>query len=395
MWPFKSKPKDLDPAGFAAMFQARLRAAGERRPVTFDAGAFSLAVGGDIRIFLQNHYDEYRAAPPAEREALMARAVRAFAAPLEIPGDFAAALPGLLPRVRERVFHDFIAIRRQVEPGGFPEIPHRVFGGQFAASLAYDGPDSVAAVGAEALRGWKMGFEDALAAAAANLERRSGGDWERPAPGVLASPWHDDHDAARVLLIDLVRGLGLPGDPVAVIASQNQVLLAGADDAAGLAAMGGLAREALKRPRAMSGAAIRLEGRNWVPFAPAGGVFRELRLHGVARDFHEQGELLKAAFEKKGEDVFVAALMLFQNPKSGELSTLTSWAQDVESLLPEAEGIAFGLMERGKPKGIRAKVGWDVARRVLGAAMKDEGLNPPRFRVSGFPTEAQFREMGA
>lgn len=401
MWPFKRGPQPVTQPEFAALFEAQLRKSGEARSIAFEAETFSLVLGkGELRIFLGNHFDEYRAAKPERRQPCLERAVRAASKPLEIPLKFADALPSLLPRVRERVFHELMALRLRLDPRGVPDIPHRPVGRDFSASVAFDGPDSVAAIMAPQLSGWTKTLDEALVPAIANLERRSGGLWEQPAAGLWSSPWHDDHDAARVLLVDLVRGLEVKGDPVAMIPNQNLLLIAGSADAAALEAMAQLAAKTLALPRPMSGAAMRLRDREWVTFEPGGDepgakALRELRLQTLARDSAEQGELLRAMLASRREDVFVAKLMLIQNKKTGATASLTSWAENVPSLLPESESIVFGQMKGGKPAGIRATVSWEAAQRVLGDAMKPEGLHPERWRVSGFPTEEQFRAMGA
>ncbi|MEK7467083.1 MAG: hypothetical protein AAB074_06675 [Planctomycetota bacterium] len=400
MWPFSRKERPLDRAAFAALFEERLRAAGEQRPIARDMQAFALVVGdGALRIFLGNHLDEYNAAARPAREALLARAVRTAARPLEIPPSFAAALPALLPRLRMRVFHEFLRLRADAGGPAIPEIPFRIVANHFAASLAYDGPDSVAAIAGSKLEEWNVGFEAALAAALANLERRSGGKWEKPMRGVLCSPWHDDHDAARLLLVDLVRGLGLKGDPVAMIPSQNQLLLAGSDDPEGLASMANLAGKSLQKPRAMSGVAIRLSGREWAPFTPAEGSpvawgLRAFALHSLSQEYAEQKELLEARFAARKEDVYVAGLMLIRSKDSDRVSTLTTWTEGVEAFLPEAEAIGFMKVTGVEKAEMRGMVPWARAAAVLGNAMKPEGFYPARFRVCGFPTEGQFEEMG-
>ncbi|KAF0246688.1 MAG: hypothetical protein FD180_507 [Planctomycetota bacterium] len=400
MWPFRRKARSVDPAAFSILFEERLRKAGEQRPVVRDMQEFALVVGdGALRIFLRNHFDEYNAAAESDRDRLLTRAVRAAVTPLEIPPTFAAALPALLPRLRVRVFHEFLRLRSESGGPAIPEIPYRAVAGHFAASLAYDGPDSVAAVSATRLDEWKTGFDEAMAAALANLERRSGEKWERPHRGVLASPWRDDHDASRILLVDLVRGLGLKGDPVAMIPSQNQVLLAGSGDHEGLASMANLAGQSLRKPRAMSGVAIRLAGREWKPFDPGDGsplawALRAFRLHSISQEYAEQKDLLQAHFAARKEEIYVAALMLIRSRDSDRVSSLTTWTEGVETLLPEAEAIGFMQVVGGEKSEMRGMVSWERAAAVLGSGLNPEGMYPARYRVNGFPTEEQFAEMG-
>lgn len=65
---------------------------------------------------------------------------------------------------------------------------------------------------------------------------------------------------SRLLLSNVIRQIEVKGDPVAMIPNRETLIVAGSEDAAGLAAMLLLATEALQQPRLISGVALRLDG---------------------------------------------------------------------------------------------------------------------------------------
>jgi hypothetical protein len=154
-------------------------------------------------------------------------------------------------------------------------------------------------------------FEDALEAACRNLVGISQHEFQNPAPGVWLSPWRDNHDAARLVLGDLIRHHPVKGDPVALVPNRDTLIVTGSDDSAGLASMAALAEKARAHPRPLLSIPLRLEGDRWTPFLPARNhahfpAFKMLWLQSTANDYADQAESLKALYEKTGEDIFVA-----------------------------------------------------------------------------------------
>src|SRR5207244_2299115 len=107
-----------------------------------------------------------------------------------------------------------------------------------------------------------------LAVARKNLEEISRHRFENPFPGVWVSPWRDNHDAARLVLPELLRQHPVVGDLVALVPNRNILILTGTGDVDGLAAAVALAERALEQPRPLSALAVRLEGDLWVPYLP-------------------------------------------------------------------------------------------------------------------------------
>jgi hypothetical protein len=223
-----------------------------------------------------------------------------------------------------------------------------------------------------------------------NLRRLSAGPFPSPAPGVYASPYGDHYDAARLALTDLIRGHEVRGDYVALAPNPNTLLLTGAQDRDGLAAMLSAAREAAAHPHPLCPIPVRLREGRWETFCPDEvypelSGFRTLRLEHLAERYAAQQAALRAAPAPAGGPRFVATLMV-----AGGRS-LAVWTEGAPAWLPRAERVAFVSPSRG----VVAYGDWERVRAVVGDLMTPvEGVYPERWRVDAFPTAAQLDAIG-
>ena len=103
------------------------------------------------------------------------------------------------------------------------------------------------------LSDWGVSFEDALKTACDNLREISHQPFELAAPGVWVSPWRDNHDASRLVLLDLLRENDVRGELVAAVPNRDVLCLTGADNEEGLAHLANIVEQALDKPRPISG----------------------------------------------------------------------------------------------------------------------------------------------
>jgi hypothetical protein len=169
--------------------------------------------------------------------------------------------------------------------------------------------------------------------------------------GVYLSMSHDNYDASRLLLLDMVRKMQVKGDAVAMIPNRDTLIMTGSEDWDGLKAMIGLAKEALQQPRPISGLAVRLRGDEWESWMPDVAhplhqEFRTLRVQSLGQDYAEQKELLDKLHTKKQQDIFVASFSAMEHKDTKELTTYCVWSKNILALLPRTERIAF--MQDGK-----------------------------------------------
>ncbi|MFO0597966.1 MAG: hypothetical protein U0228_21875 [Myxococcaceae bacterium] len=385
-----------------------LRAKGEVRQITPDPVRNRLVVGsgeGPVSfIHLLHARPEWDRAPVGSRHRVLHRRFWS-----SIRGNGAGAelvLGSVLPRIRDRAW--FSAVRRQAElelgadESAIDEVmlPHVTINDELAAHLAYELPSSVTEIGADRIAAWGHTFEALMERAKQNLLKLSALPFEEPSPGIFVSPYHDTLDASRMLLPELYKGLKVKGRPVVIAPTHDIVFCTGEDDEAGLQQLGTWTEEALLEPRAHSAICFVLDKDDkWAPWLPPKGhpayaKLKLLALQTTASAYSRQKEILEALLESNGHEILVATLRAFRSA-SGDVFTACAWQDGLEALLPQTDRIDF-VRPGPENTATGAKV-WsttfDVARRTLGELMQPIGDLPERWRVKGFPTEAQLEQM--
>ena len=384
---------------FAKLIQSRICRAGESGKIVYDPKQFCLFVDGEDghRLFLNNVYAEYCSIPKAEREATLKRIIRTwFAAGKDIPDDFEDARHDLLPVVRSRGYFDSASMLMQIEGNTFNQIPYQPISDDLAVALVYDLPESMRSIVQKDLDKWNITFYEALEAAKEELGHLSHAFvGPKEGEGVYLSMSHDNYDASRLLLLNMVRQMQVKGDFVAMVPNRDSLIVTGSDDEDGLKGMLALAKDALQQPRPISGLALRLDGDEWVSWMPDAThplyqEFRLLQVQSIGQDYSEQKDLLDKLHAKNNEDIFTASYMVMDNKETGHLTTFSVWSKDVPTLLPRTDRIAF--VQDGRDS-LMAE--WDRAVEIMGDSITPLDIYPQRFRVSEFPTEDQLTAMGA
>jgi len=387
---------------FVRVVTEALRQAGETAELHYDREAFSLRAEGDAqRIFwLNNVYNEYCAAPPDQRQMLLRNFIRSWlVADCSVPEDYEDVHPDLLPAVRARGYFEVTLLQLKAEGHNSEDRPYRPLAEHLAVGLAYDLPGAIVQIGQHNLNAWKVSFDDAMKAACDNMRGMSKEPLHQGVPGVWMSPYHDNHDASRLVLTEMVRECEVRGEPVALVPNRDIFMVTGSDDVVGLRAAAGVAEAAFEKPRFLSGVAVRLAGSEWLPYLPPPGhpahlAFRRLRIQDLGRDYAQQGEALKALHEKSNPDIFVAACSLLRRKDTDEVVSYTVWSDGIVSLLPEADMVYFFRLKGEKDGEIMASASWERVRDVVGPLMTPQGLYPERYRVTDFPSDAQLAALG-
>lgn len=390
-----------DRNAFAQLITQAMRDAGEHRAITYDADAFCLNLDGpeNDKVFLANAYEEYRRASRSDRKLIIQR-YGGFTRERENQSmELEQCLHQLLPRVRERFYHQVLKYMAADDPQQPPSdsFPTRLLSEDFTVELAIDLPTSIATVSAKTLAEWSRTFDELLPIARENLWNISKQDFQQTQPGFYHSPWHDSHDASRLFLHDLIWQLKVRGQHVAMVPNRDLLMVTGSDDHANLARMGEIAEKVLEeQPRPMSGIAVRLEGTNWVPFLPPAGSpaylpLKRAAMRSMAMCYGEQSNLLEEWCKKTGQDIFVASHKVVQRD-DGSWFSWAVWVEGVtDALMPQAEFIAFG------GKGGKKQLGWGSWTEVkskLGHYLEATDHYPPRWRARKFPTPAELQALG-
>jgi hypothetical protein len=383
---------------FTTLVVQALRATGAPEPVRPLEGQFAVAVGPgeDRRFYLDNAYRDYCTARPWHRRRVIAAYFDYAALGAAVPERYEDARPDLLPKVRERFFHECLRLHARAQGSDWTAPPSRNFGDEFVVELVWDQPLTMAVITDDVLRRWGVSFEEALEQARDNLWALSKGRFQTPVPGVHVSAWHDTHDASRAFLHDLVWHLDVAGDPVVFLPNRNVLVVTGAEDGAGLIGAAGYAEQMLDDTRPMSGQPLRLEGREWRPFEPPPGHPARTSVHNLvllsrARHYAEQKDLLGRVEAATGGDAVHASCSLMQG-EDGSRWTYTVWGRGVVGTLPECEWVAFVEAGTSKPRAL-GRAPWAKVREVMGPALTPYDVYPPRYTVDRFPNAQELARL--
>lgn len=389
-------PRYTAPAeDFGRLMLRKVHAAGDRKP-RLDEKAFALQWPDGRTLHLARAHHAWRAAPESERAAVERHWVQVAVNQETVPEGWEEASPGLLPRVRTAGFSANLALMAEARGLSHDEIPRMPLAGDLVIELCWDGERSVASVGQGQLDRWGVGFRDALKQAGRNLVRR--GDLALSSPEGLRcfmSEWHDSHDPARLILAEVFHDLPHEGDLLAMAPNSSLLLMADSAQDAALLLMATMAERALSNPGALSAQLLRLEGNRWVPFevpgsSPVADRFRKLRLLDLKRQYDQQGELLGAVCQKRGEDLFVATFVALEGDTA---FSKCSWGEGVPSLLPRTDVVHFARFDAKDEPVTLGEAPWERVIEVVGDLMVPRRLLPERYEVTAFPTPEQLERL--
>ena len=235
---------------FAKLIMDAIHKAGETRKITYEQDAFLLrgeGKSGSI-ISLSNLYQEYCSAPGYGREEIIKGCMHNwFAHLLKMPEKFEGLKPDLLPALRDRSYFELTPLHLEVEGCKAAALPYEVLNEHFGVGLVYNLPDSLRFLPQEYLDELGVSFDEAMEVARQNLTKlKYGFIGLKSGEGVYLSASKDSYNPSRLILTDIIRRLRVKGDPIAMIPNRDSLIVTGADDEAGLAAMVAMVKDGLK-----------------------------------------------------------------------------------------------------------------------------------------------------
>lgn len=398
---FRRKPS---PDQFAKLLVDRIKAAGDPRPVDYDAENFCLTSADRGAITnLHNLYAEYERATAEERELVVKNFLAAwFTTEMELPETLEDARHDLLLAIRGRSYYEVgVALMSdELEPNH--QLPYEEIAGCLAVSPIYDLPTSIRSLSQDDLENWDVTLYEALEIAKQNLLESTREVAQAEDLYMFASG--DSHDAARLVLTELIESLDVDGDPVAMIPNREMLLVTGTDSETGLDHMVKIAAEGVDHERGISGVALRLEFGQWQLWLPpedhtSHNDFALLRAQSIGADYAQQKVLLDRRHKRDGEDLFVAAFNATRNEATGKVHTFCAWQNGIELLLPEADYVLFGdpnsvvAMEESSAS-VLAAGDWQSVMQHAGHLLEPVDCYPPRHRVLGFPEPEVLQAIG-
>jgi hypothetical protein len=162
MWPFKPSRKK-----FAKLVTRGMRERGFDGPMEYDAEKFRLTSGSAVHN-LQNVYADYCATPRLRRKgALDIIVTSAMESHASLPETLDEVRLDLLPKIRERFFHEVIRLRSKAEGTPEPAVSYQVFAEHLAVDVVYDTPSSVRSMPPDEMDKWGLTLDEAFTIARA------------------------------------------------------------------------------------------------------------------------------------------------------------------------------------------------------------------------------------
>jgi hypothetical protein len=391
----------LSQDNFAKQIMRGLRETGQTDELRYEPAEFriiQLRDGKEVGVVnLGNMFQAHLALERRRRAEHLQHCVRvAMRINRELPTDFDEARPNLRPKLWSRTIMEHLRLKNLYSdaPQGALDLPCQPIGEHLLACLGYDWPDSVQSINQEDLEKWGTSVYEALETAKENLE-------EAPATAakigdrLFTFVTGDSYDAVRLILVNRIKEFDLSGSPVVMIPNRDSILITGSEDAAGLAMMAELAARGLEQPYTLSGIPLILDDGEWVDWMPPADHpsyerFREIELNFIGSEYAEQKELLDAAHERGGIDIFVASFSAATRPDGSKVS-FCSWGDGVDALIPVTQRVAF--MQKGR-ENVAAFGDWARVREVAGELMELTDHYPRRYRVREFPEKAMLDAIG-
>ena len=110
-------------------------------------------------------------------------------------------------------------------------------------------------------------------------------------------------------------------------------------------------------------------------------------------DYEQQKGSLDVLHQAAGEDLFVANLTLMESQDTGDMLSYAVWSEDVATLLPIAEQVAFASPRFSEQQAATMMVPWQRVREVVGDLMQPQGMHPERYLVEAFPSSDQLARL--
>ncbi len=384
---------------FVAEMRALLEAQWPDEEIAYDPDEFAFDLAGDepLRINLHNAWRSYRTCPAGERREILEAfvAVGVASRGFSLPDDWSEARSHVMPRVRNRSYLNAIAGNDETPEQAFARITLAPRDGllpeHLIVELVYDLPDRTSSISREQVETWGQSADALFEVALQNLRvrRTNPMQLEPMGDGLYLSAWRDSYDASRILVPEIFQRLELRGAPLAFLFSNDVLLVSGTEEPNGIHAAAETMAQHLEAARVESLVPLVLgDDERWrvwdVPKdGDASGALHNLRVEEQSWDYGSQKELLDARLRQAGEDVFVANVLVMEDPKSGRRDSLCTWTEGVDTLLPKTDYLAFLRDPEGAAETLL--VAWDDAFPLVAGLLETTSHYPHRFRARHFP----------
>lgn len=266
----------------------------------------------------------------------------------------------------------------------------------FVIELGIDTDNSVRIVDEATLKDLTLTKNEAMAIAMKNLFSISNNIFDEVKKGLYLCRYNDDHDAARVLMTDIISKLDVVGQPVAFIPAANVLIICGSEDFDLLNNMQPYMSKLSENGRPLSWLPLILVDGVWRDFVPEksdqyASIYNLISYESLLK-YEEQKEQLEALNIDNGIDIFVSSYMLMENQNSPFYHSTTTWSESIPTWLPIADTISFNTFENDEATFIGQANFNDVLDK-FGDLMQPLGYTPERYLVTDFPNLSQLKEI--
>ena len=333
--------------------------------------------GTMYEVYLGNAYEEYAAASPDERPAIVTKYARIADSQEDIAPPTADDWQRLLPKVNPRRERELLRLR-------FGEITNVLEGialtDGVSLQLAIDREESIRMVSASDLASANMSEAEGFELARRNLLARSKEPWQPIVPGLFQSPWGDYFDGSRLALPTLVARIGVQGDPIVTLPNRCAMLVTGSREPVGLTALYTATRSLAQADRPLYLGALRLVDGTWRPLGNddidvVQLTQKILLLDSLqeALDYQAVGERVREAIAELGYHV---EPLQVTEVSEGITMTFTHLPRAANVVIPKADMIICN----------EAMFAWHKLETMLGRNLAPLDVWPPHFAVRRAPT---------
>lgn len=396
-----SKPPAADERNERDAFALRIKVILETIGITvvYDTEEFALRMGNGSVSWLANRFDEFQRAPEGEREGIVlhvARGIVDAGRPSPVLHALAGARPNLRPRIRQQAH--LVILGLQMEDGGHPsDAPLHAYvplSTDLGVEVVYDTPNNIVSIPTERLQGWGLTPAEALAIAVENLRQSTPDPFGYVGDGVFVAAVGDCYDSARLLLTDEIASLPLEGEPVALPANRDTLVITGANNLGGLYRMLQIAMSVLDRPRMDTLQPVVLRNGVWCDWLPPvehpmREAFYELAVRNRGTSYAELKDLLVRRHARDGRELFVASYGVLPADAGQRASSHAVWAP-VRGWLPESDLISVIHPEDGRYIVVPRDKVVSVAGHLLAVVPE---VHPPYHAFEGGPSLGLWNDL--
>lgn len=376
---------------FAKRVAQVLRQHGVSSKIHYDPDTFSLELRDGGNLTLANAFDEYRHAPAYQRKHILARFASCYVDTLSltIPESFEAAAGQLRADVKTLNQIELDRIHSTLNAQGRShDIVHRPVGPDLAVCLVLDAPTFKCVLTEREVEKWGVDAASALQKAIENLADESPPAMFREASGYWVSQWHDDYDAARLVLPNVIRkATGIQEDLVAMLPNRNCLLIGDPSDTNALVGMATHAQLLVDAPRFKTGKAYIIVDNEWQAYLPQIGhpayhLLNELAITTDIMHWNNQidGLLGLQACNAATVPALPATAYSVSKPSMGRHCSIAILQVGVAAMIPDTDYVV--LMEIDFGKQVERHYGMcptDELIAALGSTADRMGLHPERI----------------